>query len=215
MSTFFSGDKSIHIDQHEPTTPGRHPAILLLHGSGGNVSFWSDRIAPHLTRLNVAFYAVHYFDRTGTTRAAYADIIDGHHFPAWLSAIADALAYIRTRPNIDPNRIALLGISLGAFLSLALATDPATNIRAIVEISGGLPDPYAANATSAFPPTLILHGGADTFVTVSDAHKLEAQLTALNVPHETHIFPNQGHWFDSPTQLQILLATARFLSQHL
>src|ERR1019366_5345045 len=113
MSTFFSGDKSIHIDQHEPTTPGRHPAILLLHGSGGNVSFWSDRIAPHLTR-----------------------------------------------PNIDPNRIALLGISLGAFLSLALATDPATNIRAIVEISGGLPDPYAANATSAFPPMLILHGGA-------------------------------------------------------
>ena len=78
-----------------------------------------------------------------------------------------------------------------------------------------LPDPYAANATCAFPPTLILHGDADTFVTVSDAHKLEAQLTALNVPHETHIFPNQGHWFDSTTQLQILLATARFLSQHL
>jgi carboxymethylenebutenolidase len=215
MPSFLSGSKSIRIDQHEPATPGRHPAILLLHGAGGNVQFWANRIAPHLTRLNVALYAVHYFDRTGTVRADPDTIRDGFHFPEWLSTISDALAYIRARPNIDPHRIALLGVSLGAFLSLTLATDPAARIRAVVEVSGGLPDLYTVGATSAFPPTLILHGDADTVVPVTYARHLESLLARLSVRHETLILSGQGHWFDPPAQMQILLATARFLAQNL
>jgi predicted esterase len=215
MPTFLSGDKRIHIDQHEPNTPGQHPALLLLHGSGGNIGFWADQIAPYVTGRNISLYAVHYFESTGTVRADYDTIIDGVHFPKWLATVADALAWMRTQPGVDPNRIALIGVSLGAFLALSLATDPATNIRAIVELSGGLPDPYAANATSAFPPTLIFHGAEDTYVTVCDAERLVARLTALKVPHETHIFRNQGHFFSPTTQLQILMTTAKFLSQRL
>jgi uncharacterized membrane protein YdcZ (DUF606 family)/dienelactone hydrolase len=214
MPTFLSGGKPIRITQHEPATASPHPAILLVHGAGGNVSFWSDRIAPEITQRNLALYGVQYFDRTGTVRADPATIQDGFHFPEWLSTIADALAYIRARPGVDGRRIALLGISLGAFLALTLATDPSANIRAIVEISGGLPDPYVVGATAAFPPTLILHGGADNIVPVASAHALDQLLNRLKVPHEAHIFPNQGHWFDMPTQLQILVATGSFLSEH-
>jgi carboxymethylenebutenolidase len=215
MATFLSGGRQIRITQHEPVTPGPHPAILLVHGSGGNVSFWADRFAPHLTRLNVALYVVHYFDSTGTTRADMATILDGFHFPVWLATLADALAYIRRRPNIDADRIALLGISLGAFLSLTLATDPAARVRAIVEISGGMPEQFAIGATSAFPPTLILHGDPDNIVPVASAHSLNALFDRLGVAHEMLLLPGQGHWFDAPAQMQILLNIARFLAQHL
>ena len=54
---------------------------------------------------------MHYFERTGTARADYDTIIDGVHFPAWLATVADALAWMRTQPGVDPNRIALIGIS--------------------------------------------------------------------------------------------------------
>jgi carboxymethylenebutenolidase len=215
MPSFLSGEKTIRIDEHVPPTPGPHPAILLLHGSNGNAAFWSERISPYLEGRNIALYVIHYFDRTGTTSATYNDITDGFHFPAWLSAIADGLAFIRTRPAVDPNRVALIGFSLGGFLALSLATDLASRVRAIVELSGGLPDPYAAKATSAFPPTLIFHGSEDTYVAVSDAHKLDALLTRLSVPHETHIFKREGHHFGSFAQLQILLSTASFLAKHL
>jgi dienelactone hydrolase len=215
MPTFHSGGKPIPIDQHQPNSPGRHPALLLLHGSGGNIGFWANQIAPYVTGRNIVLYAPHYFESTGTIRADYETIIDGVHFPKWLATVTDALAWMRTQPGVDPNRIALIGISLGAFLALSLATDPATNIRAIVELSGGLPDPYAANATPAFPPTLIFHGAEDTYVTVSDAEKLVARLSSLNVPHEAHIFRNQGHFFSPTTQLQILMTTAKFLLKHL
>jgi dienelactone hydrolase len=218
--TFLSGGKPIRLDVIEPPQPTatvtRFPAILLLHGAGGNIGFWLDRIAPFVARLGIAVYAVHYFHRTGTVRADAATLRDGHHVPLWLETVRDALATIAQRPTVDPTRIALVGISLGAYLSLALATLPhRPNIRAIVELSGGLARPYAANATSAFPPTLILHGDHDSIVPVSEAHALDATLTHLKVLHQLHILANEGHWFSPQAQFRILTSVAAFLVQHL
>lgn len=215
MASFVSGGVPIRIDQQEPAAVGRHPAILLLHGSGGNVSFWFERIAPQLARLNLGLYAAHYFDRTGTVRAERETILDGYHFPTWQSTALDAIAYIRSRPSINPDRIALLGISLGAFLALSLAADRAARIRAVVEISGGIPELAIPAVGAEFPPTLILHGDADTVVPVSMAEQLKGLLARKGVAHESLILPGQGHWFEPGAQLQILMATAGFLARHL
>ncbi|WP_213806383.1 alpha/beta fold hydrolase [Granulicella sp. dw_53] len=214
MPNFVSGGKTIHIQQLEPSGPGPFPAIVLLHGAGGNVSLWFDPIAPYLSRLGIALYAIHYFERTGTTHADDTILRDGHHVPLWLETISDALAYISARPKIDSRRIALLGISLGAFLSLAFAST-AKNIRAIVEISGGLVPPYAAKATSSFPPTLILHGEADTVVPVAQAHALNTFLNQLGTPHQLQLFPAEGHWFSPGARLRIFASIAQFLGRYL
>lgn len=179
------------------------------------MGFWFNRIAPQLARLNLGLYAVHYFDQTGTVRAERETIVDGYHFPAWLRTISDALGYIRSRPSINPDRVALLGVSLGAFLALSTAADPSARIRAVVEISGGLPEPSIKSIGPNFPPTLILHGDADTVVPVSMAHQLKDLLTRHRVPHQALILPGQGHWFDAAAQLQILMATAGFLASNL
>ena len=214
--TFLSGGVSIHLDRIEPPGPGPFPAILLLHGSGGNIGFWLERMAPFIARLGVALFAVHYFDRTGTTRATTTEILDGHHVPLWLDTLTDALTHIAARPNVHPRRIALLGISLGAFLALAHATLPNRHrVRAIVEVSGGLALPYRDSAAATFPPTLILHGEQDTVVPVSEARALDTLLTRLDIPHQIQLFPGEGHWFSPTTQLHILQSIATFLSKHL
>ncbi len=135
-----SGGKAVRIDGAEPAGPGAHPALVLLHGAGGNTDFWLERIAPLVARLGVAVYAVHYFDRTSTTRADPAMLADGKHVPLWMEAIRDAAAAIAARPGVEAKRVALVGISLGAFLSLALAAE-GLRVKAIVEISGGLVPP--------------------------------------------------------------------------
>lgn len=216
MTTFPSGGVTIRLHETAPDGPGPFPAILLLHGAGGNISFWLDRIAPFITRMGVALYAVHYFDRTGTERADTATILDGVHVPLWLDTVNDTLEAIAARPKINPRRIALIGVSLGAFLALAHATLPnRRRIRAIVEVSGGLASAYVSGATSTFPPTLILHGGQDTVVPVSQAHDLNNLLTRLDIPHEIQIFPTEGHWFSPGAQLRILQAIAAFLGPRL
>ena len=215
MHSFVSGGRPITIDYHEPPGSGPFPAILLLHGSGGNIGFWTDRVAPYLATLHVALYAVHYFDRTGTTRADATTILDGVHYPQWLATVGDALEHLRTRPRVDAGRIALLGISLGAFLALSAGTNPANQIKAIVEISGGMPDGDAPQVTRSFPPTLILHGTADSVVPVSQARALDALLNRSHVPHRLELFEAQGHWFDGGAQMRILMAIAQFLGKYL
>jgi carboxymethylenebutenolidase len=215
MASFISGGVAIRIDQQEPAAAGRHPGILLLHGSGGNVSFWFGRIAPQLARLNLGLYAAHYFDRTATVRADRQMILDGYHFPIWQSTALDAVGYMRNRRSIDPDRIALLGISLGGFLALSLAADQSARIRAVVEISAGMPEPAIPLVHPDYPPTLILHGDQDDVVPVTMAQQLKDLLARQRVPHQTVILPGQGHWFDASAQLQILMATAGFLASHL
>lgn len=210
--TVMSGGKAVRIDAVEPAGTAARPALVLLHGAGGNVDFWLDRLLPHVARLGVAVYAAHYFDRTGTTRAEPAMFTDGKHVPLWLEAIRDAVAAVSARPGVD--RVALVGISLGAFLSLALAAE-GLRIKAVVEISGGLVPPWEGLATRACPPVLVVHGDRDTVVPVAAAHGLVATLTRLGVAHRVLILAGEGHWFSSAAQGRILAAVAEFLAERL
>ncbi len=212
--TVMSGGKTVRVDGTEPAGTGPHPALVLLHGAGGHVNFWLDRIAPLAAGIGVAVYAVHYFDRTVTTRADPAMLADGKHVPSWLEAVQDAVAAIAARPGVDAGRVALVGISLGAFLSLALAAE-GLRVKAIVEISGGLVPPYEAMATTTFPPVLIVHGEADTVVPVAAAYGLQKTLTRLGVPHRMEVLAGEGHWFSGVAQIRILGAVADFLRERL
>ncbi len=198
-------------------------AIVLLHGAGGNLHFWTSRFGPYLRQAGIALYAPHYFDQTGTVRADFTTINDGVHVPKWLATVDETLRFVAARPGVDPQRVVLAGVSLGAFLSLAFAAQlsarpqgvTANQVRAIVEISGGLAAPYDAIATERFPPTLILHGAQDTVVPISYARNLDRRLTELNVAHRTEILENEGHWFSSAALPRLLLAVSGFLEGHL
>jgi dipeptidyl aminopeptidase/acylaminoacyl peptidase len=218
IETIQSGGKPIRVHVDEPEGDGPFRAVLMLHGAGGNVYFWLDHIAPEIAKLGIAVYAVHYFDATGTKFASAAVLNDSVSIPLWLQVVRDTLHWIQTRPRVAANRIALIGLSLGGFIALALGTEAAPGgvmLKAIVDVAGGLAPPWDALATSAFPPTLIVHGENDPVVPVENALTLDALLTRLKVEHELHTFPHEGHWFSLAAQADLLHGIAGFLDERL
>lgn len=75
-------------------------------------------------------------------------------------------------------------------LQAMLSGTPATN-PTLYQSSSPI---YFASAQS--PPTLILHGGADPVVPVTQSTALKAKLESVNVPVQLFLYPNEGHgWF--------------------
>jgi pimeloyl-ACP methyl ester carboxylesterase len=117
---------------------GRHPAVVMISGSGpqdrdGNPGgfFIFKLIAEQLASRGVA--VLRHDDRgvgkssMPTRPVTYQDLIDD---------TKAAVAYLRGRPDIDPDKIALAGHSEGGFTaSIIAASDP--KIAAIALLAGG------------------------------------------------------------------------------
>jgi dienelactone hydrolase len=207
------GGVDIPIDRFEPQSGARGAAIMVLHGSGGlrnGVGRFREYAKP-VTAAGVSVYVPHYFERTGTNWSDPAT--SRRNFPVWLEAVGAALAHVTEQPKVDPNRVGVVGFSLGAFLALSLAAID-DRVSAVVDYFGGLPDEVATRARR-FPPTLVLHGEADEIVPVSEAHKLRTFLEARGVPHEIKLYPREGHAFSMLAALDAGRRTLAFLARHL
>ncbi len=193
--TFQSGGKLIRLDAYLPDTPpGPIPAVVALHGAGGGVS-GMDLYASTLAAQGFAVYLLHYFDRTVTESADKPTIF--RNFPLWMKTLWDAISFVETQPQVDGKRIALLGFSLGAYLSLAnSAIDH--RVKAVVEFFGGMPKEMHL-FMRRLCPVLILLGEADPTIPVEEAYQLQKLLEKKGIPYEIKIYPGAGHGFDDET----------------
>jgi dienelactone hydrolase len=193
--TFESGGKSVRLDAYLPDTHGGPvPAVVALYGAGGNVS-GMERYASTLAAQGFAVYLLHYFDRTGTESADKPTIL--RNFPLWMKTLWDAISFVEKQPQVDGKRIALLGFSLGAYLSLAnSAIDH--RVQAVVEFFGGMPKEMNL-FMRRLCPVLILHGEADATVPVEEAYQLQKLLEKKGIAYEIKIYPGVGHGFEDQT----------------
>lgn len=212
---FVSEGERIEIERVAPRGHGRgHPAVLVLHPSGGLRGFggaYVRRYADELALNGYVAYIVHYFDRTGVEYSD--DDMEDHDFLLWTDALRDAVTYAQRDSQVDPGKIGVFGFSLGGWMALALgATD--TRVGAIVGIGAGFFDPVARQVTHE-PPTLLLHGADDGTVKVSEARRVDSTLARLGVPHDLVIYPGQGHGLADSADVDARRRTVRFFDRWL
>jgi dienelactone hydrolase len=210
MATFTSNGKPIRIDHYPPNHAGSSPAMILIHGSGGPLH-GLDPFASQAAMFGLHVFVLHYFERTGHNWVAPSQIES--HFLDWLDTVKDAVSFVASQPGVDAERIGLLGFSLGAFLSLALATQD-SRIAAVAELFGGLPEPFTKNAGN-LPPVLILHGAQDSTVPIDRAYELERILQQHKISYQIKIYPDQGHVFRGLAQLDAMGRVTQFFRNYL
>lgn len=213
-TTFNSDDRPITIQSFVPSPNGhvRHPAVIALHGSGGIQNGWAESPATMLASRGFAVYVLHYFERTGTHWADPATI--RQNFEPWMKTISDAVTFAGQQPGVNKSRIGLLGFSLGAYLALSVAAvDP--RVKAVVDYFGGMPEELASRVAASYPPVLILHGGADSIVPVSEAQKLKKVFDEVGTRYDMKIYPEAGHGFSGMDMLDAGQRTLRFLDSTL
>ena len=213
QETFKSGGKTIAVEWFGAAGAAeKAPAVLMLHGADGLAR--AERYRAGARRIAAGGYhvaLVHYLDRTGEKRASFGTIM--RNFDPWLATVRDGIGWAARRPEVDPHRIGIVGISLGGALGLAAAgADP--RVKALVEYFGPMPQGIVT-AAAALPPTLILHGAADPVVPVANAHALENFLRSQGTAHEVKIYPGQGHGFYGAAQDDADRRVAAFLNRHL
>jgi dienelactone hydrolase len=217
---FVSNSKSIAIDMFMPTSPGRRPATLVLHGTFGlEPEFRADLISfgEALAASGVVAAIPHYFERTGTRPGIEATLASDADLAQWTAACGDALAFLRDHPAVDGGRLAVLGFSLGGHLALTLGMAPprGTSLKAVVDFFGPTSRLRLTGNRAALPPLLIHHGTADAIVPIQDSLTLESELKAVGkiagVGYQLISYPGQGHAFTAPAVAASRQATVDFL----
>jgi dienelactone hydrolase len=201
----------VTIDEFTPGKPGRYPVVLALHGSAGMSSEGHLQFAQLLANQGFAVFVPHYFEPSGTSWASDATI--QREFPNWMRIIYEATSYATQHEAADPERVGLIGFSLGAYLALSLGVED-KRIKAVVDFFGGMPD-YFVERLNGMPPVLILHGEQDQKVPVSEAHKIATVMDERKLPYEMKVYKNGGHGFGTLDMMDAAKRTYFFLKKHL
>lgn len=107
------------------------PTVILLHGYGGT----RDVMLPYAAFLSNAGFHVFFFDARGVGHSARVDVSFGGREQ---SDVLGALDYLKTRPEVDQARIAILGLELGGSAAIMAAAEDSRVAAVVAEA------PYAS-----------------------------------------------------------------------
>ena len=197
-----------------PLEPRPAPAVLLLHGYTSNKEQMVESAGRALLARGVASLGIDlplHGERVGSGGRVAGMSADEFRNPLalaqrWRAAMEEcrvALLYLAELPELDGERLGLVGYSMGAYLGVMVAArEP--SLRALVLAAGGdlpanLPyaplvrtvvDPVRAVKGYAGRPLLMVHGRHDRTIRPDQAERLFA---AAGEPKRL-LWYDGGHW---------------------
>jgi dienelactone hydrolase len=141
----------------------RRPAVICLHILDGNVELVQVACSALATRgVPALWFNLPYYGERSLPGGRRAMLADPEHFA---TAIAQAVEDVRrsidvlaSRPEIDPQRVGVMGISLGGILAATAAENDPRIARATLILGGGDLLPVVHQARETRELSAMIHG---------------------------------------------------------
>jgi len=191
----------------EASPENKVPAMVILHGSGGDWTGRSVNLAMELSKHGIAGLAVDTFAaRNLRATDDYIERLDKAPIYTQMADALSALKALQDHPYIDTNKIGVTGFSLGAGSTMYMMFEP------VVENVLGKDGPrfsayamYYGGCSADFDdfrvegsPLLIMMGEADESMSVPRCEWMKAELEKLGVEVELKVYDGAGHGWDNP-----------------
>ncbi len=178
----------------KPEAPGRHPAVVVLHGCGGFGTLYPV-MADVLKSYGYVALAIDSLD--GFNSCTDIDGATAEAFDAYA-----ALNWLARQDFIDLDRVAVLGYSMGGIATLddveagvgALEKAEKRHFRAAVAYY-----PCTRNRVGVMTvPTLILVGDKDDWTPASYCRNMMMRRNGKGAPVTLIVYPGATHAFNAP-----------------
>ena len=202
------------------------PAVVIFHGVEGATPL--SRLMVHypnaraISNTGIAAFFVHYLGsssddhlmlkKNGALDRAAIEKIRRRDYKTWIDIACHSITEIREQPGVDPDRVAVIGYSLGCFVGTA-ATSRLCEDGYPCAVVGNFGSIWPeVDLNSSFPPIQFYHGANDKVIEVETVRAATKRLQQCGVRDvELFVYPEQGHVPTGPDSFEIRLSTERFL----
>ncbi len=192
----------IYLDGPDRDAPG--PAIVLMYHRGG-IDDFTKRVAG---KLSAAGYLVAVPDVSHRV-APDIPMTDRKKFLKDSEVVADIRAaadYLRTRPDVDKDKLIIMGHCMGGRMALLGAGVLPDFTGVVVYYGGGVHVAWGEEGKTPFDtlrdiriPVIGFFGNLDKNPSPEQVDRIDAELTRHGIAHTFHRYDNAGHGFQNRT----------------
>ena len=180
---------------------GKRPGVLVIHEWQGLGSYEKKR-AEQLAALGYVAFAADIYGKgvrpAGPEQAAKeAGKYRGSDRSLIRARGAAGMEKLAGFPQVDPQRLAVIGYCFGGTAALELARSGA-NLRGAVSFHGGLNTPSAADAGNIKGKILVLHGADDPHVKPAEVEAFHQEMRQAKVDWQMNYYGGAVHSFSNP-----------------
>jgi len=200
MAHYTSGGQPYNITFYPgPDSTKTYPGVILLHGNGAFRPPFGDQIhdfAEALAKLGYVTAVPGYYLKDNPPPVPPLENMDTDPGPH-VQKLADAIAELSKRKDVDSSRLGLIAYSLGAAVAMRYMAASPGRASVFADFFGPM-DPTIKGGVGNFPPTIIFHTEGDKLVWVSNSKELRDDLAAKKIDHHFEPYPPEGQFMDHP-----------------
>ena len=193
--TFPSGSETIAGYLAAPDSPGKHPALVVLHEDWGLTEWVKAQTRKLAGQGYVALAVDLYRGQVAYDPALAYELMVSTPPDRALQDMEAAIHFLAARPDVNKEKIGSIGWSAGGKWSLLLAVnDPF--LAACVSNYGSMPtDP--ADIQKIHAPVLAIFAADDRYIAASDAYAFEDAMKNAHKSIDVKVYPNAGPGFEN------------------